>query len=371
MTSSFTIPNSFLASLSLCCSAIGSRRSTLPILANVLITERDGGLVFVVTDLESTIECRVQVASQKGTRFTIAIKDFLAMAANAVDMEVAPETACQLRCGSITASLPTLPADEFPSIPTISQKATSIPILANKLARALRTCVKFASVDGARHVINSALLDFTKDGLFVVSTTGRCLSRLLLQSETAESRQIIIPIAAASLLASLLDRSEGDVMICSDDNAMVCRFSVDSAEVTVTSKLVEGLYPNYNQVIPAPPTVTSKTTVNREAMLAAIRAIGFACEDVRGLNPRLKLLVNSGKVRMQTSMDNITKTAEATVECVGLEKPFDIVLNYGEIRDALSSVPDDAVELGYVDDFSAVTISAKDALFVHMPFRKT
>src|SRR5438445_11379939 len=234
---------------------VGSR-TTLPILSNVLLRGADGRLELTATDLDVSVSCVVNVDVKKAGAFTVPVKKFFGivreLSASELEVEFDEKNTCKLSAGSSYYKLNGLAAEEFPPLPKFSEKK-KIALPQEKVKGMLRRTSFAVSTDETRYVLNGIFFSFKEHKLTFVSTDGR---RLALTEEEVEltpdaEAEFIVPTKAINELNRLLQTS-GEVEIKYTQNQASFQLKDEKgSSVLLITKLVEGNYPNYKQVIPA------------------------------------------------------------------------------------------------------------------------
>ena len=250
-------------------------RSTLPILANVLIETTEQGLLLSATDLDVGIQCRFPLAQpiEKGAvalparKFTTIIRE---LPEDLVVVEARKNHTATITCGASSFRVPGLPAEDFPALPPAAlHEQVTIPQGALK---ALITQTAHAmSMEETRFILNGALLTLQKGELVMVATDGRRLAvaRAPVSQTTAHQLQAVIPAKTVRELGRTLqgeDEAMDEVKIAPlKDNQLTFAFG----DVTIITRLIEGQFPQYDKVIPPPAKTTM--TCRRQTLINAIR----------------------------------------------------------------------------------------------------
>src|SRR5258708_4030937 len=232
-------------------SGIVERRQTLPILANVLLEQKDGRLFVTATDLEMQITANSELASKQDQAVTVGarkLQDLLR--ALPEDSSLTVDTAAgkmTVRAGRSRFNLQTLPAADYPRI-GLSQEQQQTIALPQRDFRGLLKLAEFAMAQqDIRYYLNGMLLVIDKGSLQAVATDGHRLSYASITVPGNYSRQEgILPRKTVLELGKRLEGS--DAMVAIDILANQVRFRFSNIELT--SKVVDGKFPDYNRVIP-------------------------------------------------------------------------------------------------------------------------
>src|SRR5208283_3930278 len=249
-----------------------SARTTLPILSNVLMSVEGEKLEFTATDLDVTVACSVEAKVKKDGAATVPVKKLFGIVrelnGTELDIEVDEKNICAIRCGSSFYRIHGLAADEFPPLPKFKDdKKVS---LSQETVKAMLRKTSFAvSTDESRYVLNGIFISLKDNKMTLVATDGRRLALVDEEVDISEksSGEFIVPSKAVAELNRLL-QDKGDVEIKIGENQASFELKDDKGfSVLVITKLIEGNYPNYRQVIPG--EVKERIPLVREEFLQA------------------------------------------------------------------------------------------------------
>lgn len=252
-------------------------RSTLPILANVLVEANEQELVLTTTDLDVGIQCRFPLAPpiEQGAvalparKLTTIIRE---LPDEPVIFEAKKNHTATLNCGASSFRIPGLPAEDFPILPP-PQQEQRVTISQGALKALVSQTAYAMSMEETRFILNGALLVTQKNHLVMIATDGRRLaiaSAPIGKTATA-TLQATLPSKTIRELGRLLQASETEEVVIAPlkDNQLTFRFGA----VTIVTRLVEGQFPQYDKVIPAPTKNT--ITCERTTLINAIRRAGL------------------------------------------------------------------------------------------------
>ena len=356
--------------------SVVERRNTIPILSNVLIeASADGTVKVMATDLDLQVVESLDAASvETPGSITISAHLLFDIARKLPDgSQVSLETAdnrMTVKAGRSRFQLPTLPRDDFPMI-VEGDLPTAFEIPGKVLAELIDRTRFAISTEETRYYLNGIFLHVSDDGqpvLKAAATDGHRLARFTIaRPEGAEGMpDVIVPRKAVAELRKLLDESlEGNVQV--DLSASKIRFTLGGeGGVVLTSKLIDGTFPDYSRVIPTGNDKLLK--VDPKMLFEGVdRVATIATEKTRAV----KMGVEADKVTLSvTSPDNGTATEEVAAD-YGSEA-LEIGFNANYLKDILSQIDSDTVEL-HLADAGAPTLIRKDekspALYVLMPMR--
>ena len=356
--------------------SVVERRNTIPILSNVLIEAgTDSSLKVMATDLDLQVVEHMAAASVDDPgAITVSAHLLFDIArklpeGSQVSLETA-ENRMEVKAGRSRFKLPTLPRDDFPMI-VEGDLPTSFALPAKVLAEMIDRTRFAISTEETRYYLNGIFLHVSDEDqpvLKAAATDGHRLARFTLpRPEGAEGMpDVIVPRKAVAELRKLLEEAmDSDVQI--DLSASKIRFSFGgTGAVVLTSKLIDGTFPDYSRVIP---TGNDKLLrVDPRSFFQGVdRVATIATEKTRAV----KMGLEKDKVTLTvTSPDNGTAAEELSAEYSS--EPFEIGFNAGYLKDILSQIDSDTVEL-HLADAGAPTLIRKSedapALYVLMPMR--
>ena len=350
--------------------SVVERRNTLPILSNVLIEAEGAALRLMATDLDLQIVESVPASIQAAGATTVSAHTLFDIARKIPD---GAEVSLKLGDGKLQVSaarsnftLPTLPRDDFPAIAD-----EALPFGFSLPAATLRQMIdktRFAiSTEETRYYLNGILLHVTDEArpmLRAVATDGHRLARVAIpRPEGAVGMpDAIVPRKAVAEVRKLLDEAEDSVDVALSPSKI--RFVFDNA--TLTSKLIDGSFPDYSRVIP---TANDRLLKLDPKQLAegVDRVSAVAAEKTRAV----KLALQPGKVQLSVTSAETGNALEEIEADYGAE-PFDVGFNARYLVDILGQIEGDEVELHMADSAAPTLIRAatdETALYVLMPMR--
>ena len=348
-------------------SGIVERRQTLPILANVLLEQKNGRLFVTATDLEMQITANSELASKQEQAVTVGarkLQDLLR--ALPEDSSLNVDTAAgkmTVRAGRSRFNLQTLPAADYPRI-GLSQEQQQTIALPQRDFRGLLKLAEFAMAQqDIRYYLNGMLLVIDKGSLQAVATDGHRLSYASIAVTGNYSKQeVILPRKTVLELGKLLEDSEAELTIDLLTNQVRFRFS----NIELVSKVVDGKFPDYNRVIPS--GHSKQIDLSRAELLQALqRAAILSNEKFRGV--RLVLGPDQLKIICTNSEQ---EEAEEELEIAYKGEPLDIGFNITYLLDVLHNLAADRVVLALGDANSSALITMPergDYKYVVMPMR--
>ncbi len=351
-------------------SVIGAieRRQTMPMLANVLLIAENNTLSLTATDLEITLQAEIQTSIKTEGKAALPARKLLDICKNlpeSRDLHLdANDEKAILKAGSSRFTLACLPADDFPTIQSVSGASTSFPIPASVLTNLVnRTGFSMANQD-VRYYLNGLLLELDSSGLKAVATDGHrlafCESPISLEIE--DRQQVIVPRKGITELQRLIADEEGDVTVTIGSS----QIKIQTETKALVSKLIDGRFPDYNRVIPD--ESDNQAVVDRVEFREALqRAAILSNEKYRGI--RLKLEDNKLTLQAHNSEQEEAKE-EMEVDYSG--DALEVGFNVQYLLDICNTIQTESLQISIQDPNSSALIrdpEISDVRYVVMPMR--
>lgn len=341
-----------------------STRTTLPILSNVLIKAGKGQIQFATTDLDVGISGTVSADVQEPGATTLPARKLASiireLPADEVDVTVDEKNVAHIRSGPSYFKVMGLAHDEFPPLPTFDD-AREFKLEQRVLKDCLRKTSYSISTDETRYVLNGILCSFKESMLTMVATDGRRLAMVEQEVEFPQSHEvdIIIPTKAVSEIQRLLG-DEGEVTLKVGSG----QIGFDLGNYFLASKLIEGNYPNYRQVIPG--ESKERIALEREPLLRMLGRVSLLLSDKSN---SVKLHFTRDNLEMVANSPDVGEARESVpISYKGTE--MTIAFNPEFFMAPLRNLVSDEVHLHLIDEISpGVLRSGSNFLYVLMPMR--
>jgi len=341
-------------------------RSTLPVLANVLVVAEKERLLLTTTDLDVTVRATVaaEVSEDGGTTLPVRriAQIIRELPERDIEIEVDEKDMASVRCDQSFFKINGLPQDDFPPVAKLEGKYT-YHLEQGTFKQMLARTAYAASTDETRQVLNGVFLSFRASKLTVVATDGRRLALIEQEIEVpkeAEADAVLPSKTVNELLHTLHD--EGELKVTIVENQIGLEFGA----VMLRSKLVEGTYPNYRQVIPG--QCEERVTVERESLLTALKRVSLLATDKA---QACKLTFTKNKLLVTSSSPDIGEARE-TLPIKYSAKDISIAFNPEYVMDPLRNLDQDEIFVELTDDLSPGVIKCDvPFLYVLMPMRIT
>ncbi len=347
---------------------IVERKQTMPILSNVLIEKENGLIRFTSTDLEIQITTTIDTDSYTGSSMAITVggkklQEILRILPDQskVSIEVKDNKA-QIKSNKSKFNLQSLPAQDYPKLShqlADSQKIT----LSQSALKSLFASVQFAMAQqDVRYYLNGVLF-VIEDNIFrAVATDGHRLAYNAITTDSkSEKLEIIIPRKAIVELSKLLNDGNETIELEFSTQQLKATFS----GIELTTKLIEGKFPDYQRVIP---NYSNHLSINRMLVQQALqRAAILSNEKFRGVR-----FVLTEKNLCIISSNSEQEEAQVEIETDYHGEAIDIGFNVNYLMDGLNSIHSEMAIFSFGNPNSSILITSPDDLefrYVVMPMR--
>ena len=366
----FTVDRETLLTPLLTVRGVIEQRQTLPVLANTLVTARDGVLAFTATDSEVELEARVSVENSGDGEVTVPARKIIdicqALPGRAsVEFELDEGRRVHIRSGRSRFALTTLPASDFPTTEEIVDESEFV-IGQNELKR-LVDLTEFAMArQDVRYYLNGLLLEIAPQKIRTVATDGHRLAVAQLEADTGVEtpRSIIVPRKGVLELSRLLAPEDTELKVRVGTNAV--QLAIDN--VRFTSKLIDGKFPDYGRVIPDEQACDKRLCVDRESLRQCLVRTSVLSSDK---HRTVRLTLNAGMLTVAANnSEQETAVDELEIDYAG--ESLEIGFNVSYLIDALATLPTETADIFLTDSSSSCLIQPhgqSNCQFVVMPMR--
>src|SRR3954469_14152470 len=325
-------------------------KTTLPVLANILIETTDKGIRLSGTDLDIAVSTEVLADVENPGAITIPAKKLSEIARelppSPVKVAAAGEQRVTLDCGRSHFKILGLPKDEFPSFPAVKFK-DSWRVRAGELRKLIEHTAFAVSNEESRPILNGVLWELRAELMRMVATNGHRLAKMEVPIATAgaPASDLIVPPKALDQIRRLFPEDE-ELEIARGDNHLGFR----SPFTAVYTRLIEGPYPNYDQVIPRDNNRIA--VADRQSLISALRRMSVIASDQ---THRIRLSFNAGLLRFSVQTPDLGEANdEMAVRYNG--DPLDIGFNATYLLEILRYIPTDEVKLTFRAPERAATL---------------
>lgn len=352
---------------------VGSK-ATMPILSNVLIEAEKDQVSLTTTNLDLGIRCKIKAEVKETGAVTLPVKRLATIVRELPNVDVSfdasPNHQVKLASGGSNFRIMGIGKEEFPPLPEFGDEK-AFTLEQAELTTMLKSVAYAQSTDETRYILNGVYFNFKDGKLSLVATDGRRLALVSKEMEVPASSAgaIILPAKTVNELTRLLDKGE-KLKINFNDRRAAFQIATDKDSsglidsVYLYSKVVEGNYPNYQQVIPK--ETHQRIKLERELFLQCIHRAALVCSEKS----------NSVKIKLSSNLLEITAQSPDFGEAhesmaIGYSGPeLQVAFNPAFLMDPLKALSKDEVFFEVKDDVSpGVFKTLESFLCVIMPVR--
>lgn len=313
-------------------------KTTLPVLSNILLEALEDGIRLSGTDLDIAVSTVVPAEVDAEGAVTLPARKLVEIVRElpsaAIRITASGEQRVSLECGRSRFKLLGIPRDEFPTFPPV-QFTAGWAVTSADLQKLIGHVAFAASTEESRPILNGVLWELRKDQMRMVATNGHRLARMDVPAGGGqESGDFIVPPKALDQIRRLFGAAS-EVEIARSENHIGFR----SAQTYVYTRLIEGPYPNYEQVIPRDNDRVA--VVDKQALASSLRRVGVVASDQ---THRVRLAFSGGSLRFTVNTPDLGEAQdEMAVTYEG--EPMEIGFNANYLLEILKYMPTDEVRV--------------------------
>ena len=306
----FSLPKSRLTNYLQHILQVVPSKSTLPILTNILIEALENKLKISATDLDvsitASLECNV---SRKGSA-SLPAKILFDIIKEVPESEIVFEVTgsrMEIKIPNGTYKIATIAADDYPKLPAVNTKK-EITIDGAGLVKMIRKVTFACSDDETRPALNGVLWQTQGERMQMVATDGHRLARMSLDNSKLQglNEDVIIPPKVLNLIPKFIESDTREIGIIFGENNIIFNLG----DIILTSRLIEGPYPNFEQVIPA--ANDKKLVVSKEDLAGAVRRVSILSNV---LTHQVKFAAKTGRLTLSTTNADVGGEGIEELEC--------------------------------------------------------
>jgi DNA polymerase-3 subunit beta len=365
----FSLPKSKLANCLQSVLQVVPSKSTLPILTNVLVEALEGKLKISATDLDISITGSVECEVGKKGSAALPARILFEIVKELPETDITVESInsrVEVKIAKGSYKIASVPPDDFPKLPAVNTKR-EIKIDAASLATMIQKTTFACSNDETRPALNGVLWQTKSDKMQMVATDGHRLSKVAVENRKLKgmSEDIIIPPKVLNLIPKFTSGQAREVGIIFGDNNIIFNLG----DYVLTSRLIDGPYPNFEQVIPQDNDKVLR--VSKDDLGGAVRRVSILSNT---LTHQVKFGVKKGSLTLSTSNADVGGEGVEVIDCDFDGEPVEIGYNATYITDILSKMPGQEVIFEFSSPVAAglvysPDISKDDFLCLVMPLR--
>ena len=347
------------------------RKTTIPILANVLVRAEGGELRIAATDLEIGLKSVCVSKTTVPGVVTLPAKRLYEIVKALPDKEIKFKRGeanwVTVTCGSSRFRIAGLPQEDFPALAEPKGLLAKVP--ANVLAKLITRTIFAISTEDSKFTLSGALLLLKPGSITMVATDGHRLAHIekseALEEVTEEIKVIVPKKAMGELLRMVSETADTDTIGFSrDDNHLF----FDMGKRLLVTRMLTGQFPNYEAVLPR--SNDRIFTVNRDEITAAIRRVAILSDE---RSKTVKLALTSGSIEITASHSDLGEAHE-TLEVEYQKEDLQVGFNYQYLLDFLATADEPDVNFEFKDSESAAQLrtqppSEYNYRYVVMPMR--
>ena len=348
-----------------------SSKNTLPILSHILLEAKKNEIHLTATDLEIGISVKVDgeviedgVTTVPARKFSEIIKELPAQ--ENIHITLKKGQSVHIEAGKSYFRLVGLAKEDFPQLPEVSSAARhtdAIKIPQKKLKHMIQLTSFAMSHDESRYVLNGILFSFKDKSLKLVATDGRRLA--IIEKEMPEmgsiKKEVILPMKTIQELNRNLEE-QGDIIFYFKENQLL----INLGDIHISSRLIEGEYPNYEQVVPK--KTKEELSLNTQDFLQAARRASILTNQE---SQSVKINIIKDRMIITKSTPDLGEAREEIeVSYKGAE--FVIGFNPNFLIDALKNIDEENIKFSFIDpEKPAVIKSGEDYTYIVLPMQVT
>ena len=348
----------------------------MPILSNVLIEASEGHISLTTTNLDLGIRCRIKADVSENGGITLPVRKLATIIRELPQSDVFVETSennqAKITSGGSLFKIMGISIEEFPPLPTFENRHV-FELSHGDIVGMLKSVSYAQSTDENRYILNGVYFNFADEKATLVATDGRRLALTALETEisTENAGSLILPAKTVSELERLLGKGE-KVKIAFNDRQVAFEIAIEDDSgntglvdhLYLVSKIVEGNYPNYRQVIPK--ETEHRVKIERELMLECVRRAALVTSDK---NNSVKLKVSKNLLEISGSSTEYGESHESMA--IAYDGPeVQVAFNPQFLMEPLKALSKDEVFFEFKDELSPGLFKTLDNFIcVIMPLR--
>ena len=350
-------------------------RATMPILSNVLIEAEEGHISLTTTNLDLGIRCRIKADVSEPGGLTLPVRKLATiireLPQNEIFIETSENNQAKITSGGSNFKIMGISTEEFPPLPSFENRHV-FELSQTEIVSMLKSVSYGQSSDENRYILNGVYFNFADEKLTLVATDGRRLALTALDTEISEDNagNLILPAKTVAELERLMGKGD-KVKIAFNDRQAAFEISIDDSSDTglvdhlyLVSKIVEGNYPNYRQVIPK--ETEHRVKIERELMLECVHRAALVTSDKSN---SVKLKVSKNLLEISGSSAEYGESHESMA--IAYDGPeVQVAFNPQFLIEPLKALTKDEVFFEFKDELSPGLFKTLDNFIcVVMPLR--
>lgn len=335
-------------------SRVASSRTPLPILSNILLKASKNTLELAATNLEVALTHKASGKIDDEGSVTIPARllhDFVAQLPKDLTVDLVFEEAkLYISAGSYSSHIQGMAADDFPALPKI-KKGASVKIDRAKLKASLERTMPAASNDETRPVLGGTYFHTNGGKLFIAATDGYRLAEAEVADVKDEIKAIIPSPALHDVLRIIQDSGDSELTLQFDEG----QFGLNSEGTQLVSRLIDGQYPQYQQLIPETSEITFE--VSRAELLTAAKLAGLFARESGG-----SITIKASEAQSEVTIKSVASQVGDNSSAIkgSVTGSGEVVVNVRYLTDALNAFETESINFRFSGSISPCVLTSKD-----------
>ncbi len=365
----FSLPKSRLSGYMQYILQVVPTKSTLPILTNILIEALENKIKLSATDLDISISTSVECNVLKKGSTSVPARILFEIIKELPESEISFETSgsrIEIKIPNGSYKIGTVAAEDFPKLPAVNTKK-EIRIDGADLIKMIRKTTFACSDDETRPALNGVLWHTKGDKMQMVATDGHRLAKFAVANPKLKGLydDVIIPPKVLDLIPKFIPDESKEVGIIFGENNIIFNLG----DIILSSRLIEGPYPNYEQVIPK--DNDKKMTISKQDLAGAVRRVSILSN---ALTHQVKFSIKDNTLALSSANADMGGEGKEVLECDYVGDEIELGYNATYITDVLSKIDGEEVIFELSTPVSAAVVYSpeipkEDFLCLVMPLR--
>ncbi len=347
---------------------VTGKNISLPVLACILLEAKNGNLSLRATNLDLGIEISIPAKVEEEGIVAVSgsvLNNFISNLQNEKVVKMATDGGnLKVSSESSRATLKTLPAEDFPTIPQIDE-GDSFKIATNEFLRGLRGVSYSAAVSGIKPELSSVYLySNDKDLVFVATDSFRLAEKKIHLKKELENISLLIPSKNVSDILRIVEDSKDDLEVNYNKNQISLSFD----SIYIVSRVIDGVFPDYRQIIPK--EHKTEVVVLKQDLVSFLKISNIFSDSFNQVN--IKIQPKESIFELKTKNSNVGENVNS-IQASLIGEDIDVNFNYKYIVDCFSSVESDSIVLQFNGMNRPLLISGvsdKSFVYIVMPMNK-
>jgi DNA polymerase-3 subunit beta len=367
----FTLPKSRLNNYLQSVLSVVPAKSTLPILSNILLEVLEDKLKISATDLDMTIAVTIDADTSKKGAAVLPGRMLADIVRELPETDIVFEgttNKVDLKVPNGNYRIATIAPDEFPELPTVNVKK-QVTVDGKELVSMIRRTSFACSKDETRPALNGVLWQTKGDRMTMVATDGHRMSRVSAENKKLKglNDDIIIPPKVLDLIPKFIEGEKDQVGVIFEENRIIFNLG----DIVLSSRLIEGPYPNYEAVIPN--GSDKRLVIDKQELASAVRRVSILSNS---LTHQVKFAIKNNNLNLSTTNTDVGGEAKETLPCEYNGESLEIGYNANYVSDILNKLDGDEIIFELSSPVAAgviysTTVEKDDFLCLLMPLRLT